>query len=146
MDIFAHFSDAALTCDPRGDYVRKWIPELEKLPDQFIHSPWKCSPSTLKRCGVNIGENYPDRIIKNLDQARDASLSDVAEVRTKALNFIDPHSGRDVIKISTKVMKMNVKRDRVVVIPLITRREFMYRYFYHIAEIWQFSSHSDFFT
>ena len=95
---------------------------------------------------MNIGENYPDRIIKNLDQARDASLNDVAEVRTKALNFIDPHSGRDVIKISTKVMKMNVKRERVVVIPLITRREFMYRYFYHIAELWQFSWHSDFFT
>ena len=112
----------------------------EKLPDQFIHSPWKCSPSTLKRCGVNIGENYPDRIIKNLDQARDASLSDVAEVRTKALNFIDPHSGRDVIKISSKVLKMNLKRERMIVIPLITRREFMYRYrifkkIYHSVEI-----------
>jgi deoxyribodipyrimidine photo-lyase len=26
--------------DPRGAYVRHWIPELANLPDKVIHSPW----------------------------------------------------------------------------------------------------------
>jgi len=27
--------------DPRGDYVRKWCPELTDLPDRFVHKPWE---------------------------------------------------------------------------------------------------------
>ncbi|BCJ65285.1 cryptochrome/photolyase family protein [Polymorphospora rubra] len=26
--------------DPAGDYVRRWIPELESIPDGSIHEPW----------------------------------------------------------------------------------------------------------
>jgi deoxyribodipyrimidine photo-lyase len=26
--------------DPRGVYVRRWVPELRNVPDDFIHSPW----------------------------------------------------------------------------------------------------------
>ena len=27
--------------DPNGDYVRRWIPELNKLPSEWIHKPWE---------------------------------------------------------------------------------------------------------
>jgi len=26
--------------DPRGIYLRRWVPELAKLPDQALHAPW----------------------------------------------------------------------------------------------------------
>lgn len=26
--------------DPRGDYVRRWVPELRSMPDEVIHKPW----------------------------------------------------------------------------------------------------------
>ena len=27
--------------DPRGDYVRRWCPELTDLPDKYVHKPWE---------------------------------------------------------------------------------------------------------
>lgn len=27
--------------DPEGHYVRRWIPELRKVPDRHVHAPWR---------------------------------------------------------------------------------------------------------
>lgn len=50
-----HPIDAAMTCDPYGNYVRKWCPELADLPDELIHKPWKCPSSMLRRAGKQCG-------------------------------------------------------------------------------------------
>ena len=26
--------------DPRGTYVRRWVPELAAVPDRYVHHPW----------------------------------------------------------------------------------------------------------
>merc|ERR1712241_35829 len=141
-----HPVDAAFTCDPKGDFIRKWIPALSKIPDKFIHCPWNCPPGILARAGVVIGENYPQRIITNLEEAREGSLSDVSTLRRHPLSasYLDPYSGRDILRISRKVlvpdasndqeeperkkeMNGNSNNDDMVVIPLITRHEFIYR-------------------
>jgi deoxyribodipyrimidine photo-lyase len=27
--------------DPKGVYVRRWVPELARVPDEVIHKPWE---------------------------------------------------------------------------------------------------------
>ena len=86
-----HPVQASLTSDPRGDFVRKFVPELRLLPDEFIHQPWKAPKSVLKRAGVRLGADYPQRIVDDLEERREQSLEDVVECRLKGgRSFIDP--------------------------------------------------------
>ena len=59
--------------DPRGEYVRRWVPEVARLPDKFVHAPWTASPEMLAKAGVSLGKTYPKPIV------------DHAEAREKAL-------------------------------------------------------------
>ncbi|MGB0370771.1 MAG: cryptochrome/photolyase family protein [Opitutales bacterium] len=59
--------------DPEGEYVRRWCPELSKLPKKFIHEPWKAPANILEYAGVSLGENYPLPIVDH-PEARKRAL------------------------------------------------------------------------
>lgn len=60
--------------DPQALYVRRWCPELSKLPDKWIHRPWETPPLILKECGVTLGRDYPWPIVDH-KKARDKALA-----------------------------------------------------------------------
>lgn len=49
--------------DPRGGYVRAWVPELADLPDRWIHRPWEAPASVLSGAGVTLGKSYPRPVV-----------------------------------------------------------------------------------
>ena len=59
--------------DPHGEYTRKYLPELAKLPNKYLFSPWKAPADILKESGIALGENYP-RPIVDLAESRDRAL------------------------------------------------------------------------
>jgi deoxyribodipyrimidine photo-lyase len=62
--------------DPDGTYVRRWIPELEHLPNRWIHQPWKAPARDLTNARVYLGSTYPHPIVDHL------------EARSRALNAL----------------------------------------------------------
>lgn len=130
-----HPVDAALTCDPRGAFVRQWCPELSELPDELIHKPWKCPASMLRRAGVILGETYPERIITDLEERRSQSLKDVAQVRRQFGQYVDKTSGCDLVPLPPRLVSEalglsnadGVTRGKQFLLPLITRMEFKHQ-------------------
>ncbi len=59
--------------DPDGAYVRRWVPELARLPDRALHAPWTASETVLAEAGVRLGRDYP-RPLVDLAMARQRAL------------------------------------------------------------------------
>lgn len=68
--------------DPEGEYVKHWIPELEKLPTKWIHKPWQCPEDVLDQTGVVLGKDYPLPIVDH-SEARDAALEAYDELKNR---------------------------------------------------------------
>lgn len=45
--------------DLDGAYIKRWVPELAKVPQSHIHEPWKMPPDVAEAAGVRLGETYP---------------------------------------------------------------------------------------
>ncbi len=59
--------------DPTGAYVRRWLPQLAKLPTAIIHAPWEARPIELQDAGIALGKHYPSPMV-NHAAAREAAL------------------------------------------------------------------------
>jgi deoxyribodipyrimidine photo-lyase len=61
--------------DADGAYVRKYVPEIAALPNQYLHAPWLAPAETLRAAKISLGGSYP------------APLVDLAFGRQRALDL-----------------------------------------------------------
>tara|TARA_B100001057_G_scaffold481528_1_gene555654 strand:- start:476 stop:1873 length:1398 start_codon:yes stop_codon:yes gene_type:complete len=56
--------------DKDGEYVKKWVPELSKVPKKFIHKPWELNDENI----LILNKDYPSPIV-NHEKARLRALA-----------------------------------------------------------------------
>ncbi|HEY9717393.1 MAG TPA: deoxyribodipyrimidine photo-lyase [Trichormus sp.] len=66
--------------DPAGGYVRKWVPELAKLPDKWLHQPWAAPEQVVAQAGIILGKSYPQPIVDHA-RARERALDALASIK-----------------------------------------------------------------
>jgi len=49
--------------DPKGLYIRHWVPELAAVPERFIHTPWEMPRDVQEQVDCMIGRDYPAPIV-----------------------------------------------------------------------------------
>lgn len=49
--------------DPEGEYVRRYVPELKRLPTKYLFAPWTAPAAVLESAGVRLGQTYPAPIV-----------------------------------------------------------------------------------
>ena len=69
--------------DPDGAYVRRWCPELSRLPNAVIHAPFEAPAEILRAAGVTLGRTYPRPIVEHA-AARAAALAGYEAVKAKS--------------------------------------------------------------
>lgn len=58
--------------DPDGEYVRRWCPELTRVPAKKLSKPWTMSAEEQEAAGCRIGEDYPAPIVDHAHERRRA--------------------------------------------------------------------------
>jgi deoxyribodipyrimidine photo-lyase len=58
--------------DPSGEFIRRWLPELARVPTAFIHEPGRMPAVVAAAAGVRIGIDYPLPIVDHLAAVREA--------------------------------------------------------------------------
>jgi deoxyribodipyrimidine photo-lyase len=66
--------------DAQGSFIRRYVPELAKVPDNDLHAPWTMSADALRQCGLTMGADYPMPIVDHA-VARARTLARFGKIR-----------------------------------------------------------------
>lgn len=81
--------------DPHGSFIKKWVPELQNIPVQYIHEPWLIPPLEAKRIGLEFDELQPVVDIKKASEHARKALwahKNHPEVKKEAKRILKRHT------------------------------------------------------
>jgi deoxyribodipyrimidine photo-lyase len=89
----------ALDQDPQGVFIRRWVPELSKVPLPYLAEPWKMDVSVQRMAGCMIGVDYPapivdDKLAMKTAKDRMYGLRKTPEAREEAGDVQARHGSR----------------------------------------------------
>lgn len=90
----------SLTHDPEGEFLRKWLPELRKLPLHLQHEPWHITAIEEELYDFTLGIDYPKPVVDLQTAAKHATnqlwaLKGSAKVRKESKRILLKHTLTD---------------------------------------------------
>ncbi|MDN3921026.1 cryptochrome/photolyase family protein [Roseateles violae] len=67
--------------DAEGLFIKRYLPQLSKLPAKLVHAPWRARPEELQALGLVLGRDYPPPLVDH-EAARRRTLERYAVVKT----------------------------------------------------------------
>jgi deoxyribodipyrimidine photo-lyase len=64
----------AIEQDPRGVFIRRWVPELAGVPPVYVHVPWTMPADVQRVAGCVIGHDYPAPLVDHAKAKRRLSI------------------------------------------------------------------------
>ena len=85
--------------DPRGVFIRRWLPELARVPPAYVHMPWTMPADVQQAAGCVIGRDYPTPLVEHAAAVREAKRRLAAvrgdpEARAEARGVARRHGSR----------------------------------------------------
>ena len=81
--------------DPNGEFIKRWVPELNLVPTEHIHQPWLMSKKEQQEASCIIGLDYPEPIVdekitrkQGVSQAYKAKADAEAKLRSKQVYLV----------------------------------------------------------
>jgi deoxyribodipyrimidine photo-lyase len=85
--------------DPLGQFVRRWLPAMRRVPDTWLFEPWRMPPDIQARCGVAVGLDIPKPVVDlefatRMAKQRLYALRSQPEVKLAKAAIIEKHGSR----------------------------------------------------
>ncbi|MFB6346571.1 MAG: deoxyribodipyrimidine photo-lyase/cryptochrome family protein [bacterium] len=85
--------------DPDGDFIRKYVPELEDVPKQYLAEPSGMPGYVQRNSGCIIGEDYPEPVVDAEEAYRSArdkiwTVKESEEAQKEADKIYEKHGSR----------------------------------------------------
>lgn len=74
--------------DPKGDYIKRYVPELRNMPEKYIHTPWMALMEIQEEKEIILGQNYPLPML-DLNQAMQINCQRMKNIRESIVST--PH-------------------------------------------------------
>jgi len=89
----------AVEQDPRGVFIRRWLPELADVPPAYVHMPWTMPADVQGTAGCMIGRDYPAPLVDHTLAVREAKrrlavVRNAPESRSEARGVAERHGSR----------------------------------------------------
>jgi len=81
--------------DPEGIFIKKWVPELEEVPVDYIHEPWLMPPLEARMLGVDPDKLQPIIDVKKASEHARKSLwshKNHPEVKKENYRLVKKHT------------------------------------------------------
>jgi deoxyribodipyrimidine photo-lyase len=89
--------------DPDGIFVKQWLPELARVPVEYIFEPWTMPVTLQAHLGITIGLDYPKPIVDNVVASRFAreaiyAVKQQAQAKIIAKQVYEKHGSRHPLR------------------------------------------------